>query len=89
MDQLIATIEKNADEEIRVSLREFKGHPFIDIRVYWKPPDGEPGPTKKGVTLSPELFPRLKEAISALEAALLKAQLVDRRAAESVHHPEK
>jgi len=89
MDQLIATIEKNADEEIRVSLREFKGHPFIDIRVYWKPADGEPGPTKKGVTLSPELFPRLKEAISALEAALLKAQLVDRQAAESVHHPEK
>ena len=77
MDQLIATIEKNADEEIRVSLREYKGHPFIDIRVYWKPPEGEPGPTKKGVTLNPELFPGLKKAMGALEAALVKAKLID------------
>lgn len=77
MDQVIATIEKNADEEIRVSLREYKGHPFIDIRVYWKPPEGEPGPTKKGVTLNPELFPELKKALAALEAALVKAKLID------------
>ncbi|OGL04425.1 MAG: hypothetical protein A3J45_16480, partial [Candidatus Rokubacteria bacterium RIFCSPHIGHO2_02_FULL_69_13] len=71
------TIEKNADEEIRVSLREYKGHPFMDIRVYWKPPEGEPGPTKKGVTLNPELFPGLKKAMGALEAALVKAKLID------------
>ena len=77
MDQVIATIEKNVDEEIRVSLREYKGHPFIDIRVYWKPPDGDPGPTKKGVTLSPELFPEFKKAVGALEAALVKAKLID------------
>jgi len=77
MDQLIATIEKNADEQIRVSLREYKGHPFIDIRLYWKPPEGEPGPTKKGVTLNPELFPGLKKAMGALEAALVKAKLID------------
>ncbi|MEK6666116.1 MAG: hypothetical protein AABZ20_06810 [candidate division NC10 bacterium] len=42
MDQLIATIEKNADEEIRVSL-----------------------------------FPQLKKAMGALEAALVKAKLID------------
>lgn len=77
MDQVIATIQKSADEEIRVSLREYKGHPFIDIRVYWKPPEGEPGPTKKGVTLNPELFPGLKQAIALLEAALHKVKLID------------
>ncbi|MBI3030495.1 MAG: transcriptional coactivator p15/PC4 family protein [Candidatus Rokubacteria bacterium] len=72
----MATIEKSADEEIRVSLREYKGHSFIDIRVYWKPPEGEPGPTKKGVTLNPDLFPALKKAVGALEAALVKAKLI-------------
>ena len=77
MDQLIASIAKNPDEEIRVSLREYKGHPFIDIRVYWKPPEGEPGPTKKGVTLHPEFFPELKKAMETLEAALIKAKLID------------
>ncbi len=76
MDQLIATIGKNADEEIRVSLREYKGHPFIDIRVYWKPAEGEPGPTKKGVTLNPELFPEFKKAMAALEGALRQAKLI-------------
>ncbi len=75
-DQLIATIEKNPDEEIRISLREYKGHPFVDIRVYWKPPDGEPGPTKKGVTFNPELYPEFKKAITALEEALIQKKLV-------------
>jgi len=82
-DQLIATIEKNPDEEIRVSLREYKGHPFVDIRVYWKPPQGEPGPTRKGVTFNPEFYPEFKKAITALEAALIKKKLVDREAIEA------
>jgi hypothetical protein len=75
-DQLIATIEKNPDEEIRISLREYRGHPFVDIRIYWKPPDGEPGPTKKGVTFNPEFYPEFKKAITALEEALIKKKLV-------------
>ncbi len=79
MEQVIATIEKNVDEEIRVSLREYKGHSFIDIRVYWKPPDGEPGPTKKGVTLNPDLFPEFKKAVEALEAALVRAKLIEEK----------
>jgi len=83
MDQLIATIEKNPDEEIRVSLREYRGHPFIDIRVYYKPSDGEPGPTRKGVTLNPELYPELKKALRALEHALVKHRLLDREAIEA------
>lgn len=82
-DQLIATIEKNPDEEIRISLREYKGHPFVDIRIYWKPPQGEPGPTKKGVTFNPEFYPEFKKAIATLEEALLKKKLVDREAIEA------
>ncbi len=75
-DQLIATIEKNPEEEIRISLREYRGHPFVDIRIYWKPPDGEPGHTKKGVTFNPEFYPEFKKAITALEEALIKKKLV-------------
>ncbi len=82
-DQLIATIEKNPDEEIRISLREYKGHPFVDIRVYWKPPEGEPGPTKKGVTFNPDFYPEFKKAFAALEEALIKKRLVDREAIEA------
>jgi hypothetical protein len=82
-DQLIATIEKNPDEEIRISLREYKGHPFVDIRTYWRPADGEPGPTKKGVTFNPEFYLEFRKAIAALEAALIKKKLVDREAIQA------
>ena len=82
-DLLIATIEKNPDEEIRISLREYKGHPFVDIRVYWKPPAGEPGPTRKGVTFNPEFYPEFRKAITALEEALIKKKLVDREAIQA------
>ncbi len=82
-DQLIATIEKNPDEEIHISLREYKGHPFVDIRTYWKPPDGEPGPTRKGVTFNPEFYPEFKKAIAALEEVLIRKKLVAREAIEA------
>jgi len=82
-DQLIAAIEKTMDEEIRVSLREYKGHPFVDIRIYWRRPDGEPGPTRKGVTFNPEFYPEFKKAILALEEALIKKKLVDREAIQA------
>jgi len=82
-DQLIAAIEKTVDEEIRVSLREYKGHPFVDIRIYWRRPDGEHGPTRKGVTFNPEFYPEFKKAILALEEALIKKKLVDREAIQA------
>ncbi len=82
-DQLVATIEKNPDEEIRISLREYKGHLFVDIRIYWKPPEGEPGPTRKGVTFNPEFYPEFRKAIRALEEALIKKKLVDPEAIQA------
>jgi len=82
-DQLVSTIEKNPEEEIRISLREYKGHPFVDIRIYWRRPDGEPGPTRKGVTFNPEFYPEFKKAMLALEEALIRKKLVDRAAIQA------
>ena len=87
-DQLIATIEKNPEEEIRISLREYRGHPFVDIRVYWKRPDGEPGPTKKGVTFNPEFYLDFRKAIAALEDALVAKKLLDREAIQAASGEE-
>jgi len=73
MSEVIASIEKNSMEEVRVSLTEFKGKELIDLRVYYQPEDGEEKrPTKKGITISPEKFPELKKAILALEKVLQK-----------------
>ena len=75
MSGLIAKFEKNSFEEVRISLTNFKGKDLIDLRVYYRPDDGEEMlPTKKGITISLEKFSDLKNAILALEKALPKKE---------------
>lgn len=64
----IAIIRKNSIDDIRVSSREYKGHRFIDIRVFTDPDTGtDKIPTKKGIAVRPDLVPEL---INALQKAL-------------------
>ncbi len=72
MNQPIDTFGKNAAEEASVSLTQFKGYDLIDLRVYYCATDGEPIPTKKGVTMSIELYPNLRDAILKLGKELEK-----------------
>ena len=69
-NRTIYSFPKNALEEIRVSINVFKGRQYIDIRTYYKGSDGEYHPSKKGVTLSPELLPDLQEAMKRLTEEL-------------------
>ncbi len=69
-------IEKNKAEELRVALKRYKGHDYVDIRTYVEPyADEGQGrvPTKKGVTLAltklPELIAALQQAESEARAA--------------------
>ncbi len=66
MTGLVTTIEKNKTEEIRISLSEYKGTKFIDIRLFWLKSDDEILPTRKGISLDIE---KLDELISGLENA--------------------
>lgn len=68
--EVIAKFEKNATEEVRVSLTEYKGHRLIDLRVYYAPPGREAIPTKKGLTMSIDLFSELEAAIVKLGEVL-------------------
>ena len=60
-DQPIAIIQKNTQEEIRIGLDEFKGHPLVSIRVWVTDRDL---PTKKGIAFNPDLLP---DVIAALQ----------------------
>ena len=51
-------------------MNEYKGKKYIDIRTYFEADDGEYKPTKKGVTLSIDLYNELKEGIERLESLL-------------------
>ena len=67
MSRLLGTVDKNSREQIQVRAAEYEGHPYIDIRTYWRNgEDDDWKPSKKGVTLKPEL---VGELIAVLKKA--------------------
>ena len=68
LNKLLGWVDKNSRERIEVRACELEGHPFIDIRQFWRTsPDEEWRPTKKGVTIKPQV---VGELIAALEKAV-------------------
>ncbi|MCX8021523.1 MAG: transcriptional coactivator p15/PC4 family protein [Syntrophorhabdaceae bacterium] len=59
----IGEISKGKDKII-VSVKEFKGRRYVDLRVYFENENGEWIPTKKGITFPPE---SLEDMIKLLE----------------------
>jgi len=85
MSRTIHQFAKNAAEEVRVSLTEFKGHKLIDLRIYYEPDDGgDRRPTKKGITIDVSLYPELKRALLKVERELLKDKLVEEELLEEI-----
>lgn len=66
MKKQIAQFEKGEDV-IRVGLTEFRKRQYIEVRTYYMADDGEWKPTRKGITLTPDL---MKEVHTALGTAL-------------------
>jgi hypothetical protein len=52
-------------EEIKFTIDSFKGHKYISVRKYLKS-DTYSGPTKAGITLSPEIAGKISAALNAL-----------------------
>ncbi|MBM4287116.1 MAG: hypothetical protein FJ135_03015 [Deltaproteobacteria bacterium] len=79
MSKAITEFPRNTKEKIVLSLSEFKGRHYLDMRLYLVGENGGPDiPTKKGLTLAVGLYPHLKEALAQVEAALISRGLVDR-----------
>ena len=78
MSTPICEIPKNSREAIKFSLGEFKGHRFIDMRVYVQEEGKDPAPTKKGLAVSPALWPEFKKALAQVEEAMVKEGWLDR-----------
>lgn len=77
MVDVVHQFPKNATEEVRASLTEYKGHKLIDLRIYYEPEEGgERRPTKKGVTIDVGLYPELKKAMMKMERELIRKDLL-------------
>ncbi|MEA1965186.1 MAG: transcriptional coactivator p15/PC4 family protein [Candidatus Aerophobetes bacterium] len=74
MEKLVNVFSKNSAEEVRTQLTEYKGYKLMDIRVWYKREGEDARPTRKGLTLSVELYPELKKAIEELGKALKNNQ---------------
>jgi Transcriptional Coactivator p15 (PC4) len=65
----IHTFAKSKREQIRISINEYQGHEYIDIRVFYLA-DGEYKPSTKGVTLKKDLYPELLKGVVELGASM-------------------
>ena len=73
--KLLATIPRNATEQIQISINSYKNKQYLDLRVYYTTDDGESWlPTKKGVTISPENLDTLREAVEEAMQELLTVE---------------
>jgi len=62
--RLVHRFQKNPEEEVRFSLREYKARKYLDLRLWFQPANGvDYVPTKKGLTLSLEFLPELKKGL--------------------------
>jgi hypothetical protein len=51
---IIGEIQKTGTDRIIITVKEFKGKTYIDVRNFFENDEGEMVPTKKGVSLTPE-----------------------------------
>lgn len=69
-DQIVARLRKNDVEEVVVSVRNFEGSDFVDIRTFFGARDQEVKPTKKGVTIPVALYSEFRRSIGLLDAVM-------------------
>ncbi len=77
-DESVCEIQKNSRETIRFRLGEFQGRRFCDMRVFINEDGKNPSPSKKGLAVSPHLWPQFKAALAKLEAAMIEAGWIDK-----------
>ena len=69
----VCQMVKNSRELIKFSLGEYQGHNFIDMRIFALTGEEDRTiPTKRGLAVSPALWPEFKKALAQLEEAMIK-----------------
>ncbi len=62
--KILATISRNATEQLQISINSYKNKKYLDLRIYYTTDEGANWlPSKKGVTVSPDSLAVLKDAV--------------------------
>lgn len=60
---IVGHVGKNSRESYRVSIGEYQGHRYLDLRIVVPDGDGSMKPTQKGVTIKFSTIPQLLELL--------------------------
>lgn len=64
--KILATIERSDTEQLQISVSEYKGKSYLNMRIFYTTDEGATWlPTKKGVTFAPDQLNILSEAVEA------------------------
>ena len=71
----LATIDRNATEQLQISIKSYKNKEYLDLRIFYTTDEGATWlPSKKGVTVAPDSLEILKKAVDeAIEELGAKA----------------
>ena len=72
--KLLAAIERSDTEQLQISISEYRGKSYLNMRIFYTT-DGQTWlPTKKGVTFTPEQIDMLEEAIQEAKKEFMEEE---------------
>ena len=73
--KILATIERSNTEQLQISVSEYKGNSYLNMRIFYTTDEGQTWlPTKKGVTFAPDQLDILSEAIEEAKQEFMKEE---------------
>ena len=73
--KILATIERRNTEQLQISVSEYKGKSYLNMRIFYTTDEGQTWlPTKKGVTFAPDQLDILSEAIEEAKQEFMKEE---------------
>ena len=74
--KLLAAIERSDTEQLQISISEYKGKSYLNMRIFYTTDDGATWlPTKKGVTFTPDQIDILTEAIESAKQEFMAGEM--------------
>ena len=74
--KILATIDRNETEQLQISVSEYKGRSYLNMRIFYTTDDGATWlPTKKGVTFTPDQIDILTEAIESAKQEFMAGEM--------------
>lgn len=73
--KLLATIERTDTEQLQISISEYRGKSYFNLRIFYTTDGGETWlPTKKGVTFAPDQLDVLSDAIEEAKQLFMEEE---------------